>query len=141
MHFALGNVHPTYSKVSENGAISFGSPQEEPPQSPGPSLLQDVGETFLVAPFWTDYSVGSVGFVKYETYSPDNAGREERLNLLGRFLVNRTSDLETFDASWMILVEWRNRLPSLMQGNVNTNTTVIMWRIYTRVHNTYMQGL
>lgn len=111
--------------MNENGAISFQSPQEEPPQSAGPSLLQDAGETFLVAPFWTDYSVASGGSVKYETYVSGNAGTEDRLNLVSRFLVNRTSDLEMFDASWMILAEWRNRPPSSMQENVNASLTVI----------------
>lgn len=103
--------------------MSFDSPQPGSPQSPGPSLLQDAGETFLVAPFWTDYmyTVGGGGLVRYEVYAPSNA--QEQLDMVSRFVVNRTGGLETFDASWMILAEWRDRLPSL-QGNMNTNLTV-----------------
>lgn len=115
--------------------ISFGSPLPGSPQSPGPSLLQDAGETFLVAPFWTDYTAGGGGLVRYEVYTPGNA--QERLDLVSRFVVNRTSGLETFDASWMILAEWRDRLPSL-QGNMNTNQTVSSIILYTRNLNVHI---
>ena len=103
-------------QVSENGAISFGSSRSMPPQSPGPSLLQDAGETLIVAPFWTDYAVGGGGSVKYEA-----GNAQERLDMFSRFVVNRTNYLEAFDASWMILVEWRDRLP---QGSTNTSLSV-----------------
>lgn len=105
------------SQVSENGAISFESPVSGPPQANGPSLFQDAQEVLLIAPFWTDHNLGLMGgMVRYETYEPDGPAREQRLNFVSEFLVNQTSDLEVFHASWMILAEWRD-----IRGNVNAN--------------------
>ncbi len=110
-------------QISENGAISFGSPLSTPPQTPGPSLLQDAAEIFLVAPFWTDYTLEAGGSVRYEVYSSPNSdtAQEDVLASISRFLVNRTSGLEVFDASWMMLVEWEDSQPFLTQANLNAN--------------------
>ena len=106
-------LFPT-TQVSENGALSFGIAYEDPPVTVGSSLLpSDAGDTLLVAPFWTDYNydLNAGGRVKYETYDMSNSGRIERMRQVTEFIVNRTTGLEEFDASWMILVEWRDRVP------------------------------
>lgn len=99
-------------QVSENGAISFESPVGDPPQTPGPSLLQDAMETFLIAPFWTDFNLGLLSGnseVWYEIYEPDNQQRSERIGTVGRFVVDKMSGLEAFNPTWMLLVEWRQQ--------------------------------
>lgn len=100
-------------QVSENGAISFESAVADPPQSPGPSLLQDAMEAFLVAPYWTDFNLGLLptggSDVRYETYTPDNQQRRERIETVSSFVADETSGLEAFNATWMLLVEWRQQ--------------------------------
>ncbi len=100
------------TQVSENGAVIFGTRLMNPPQTVGPSLLpMDAEESLLVSPFWTDYNYASGGTVRFETYDNTNPGRVERIRLVSEFIMNRTRDLEDFDASWMILVEWRDCVP------------------------------
>jgi hypothetical protein len=104
--------------VSENGIISFRREQASPPLLPGPSLLQDAGETFLVAPFWADFDGGS-GSVRFEVYESSTA--QGRLDVVSDFVLNRTSDIETFNPTWVLLAEWRDRLPL---GTMNTSLSV-----------------
>ena len=84
----------------------------DPPQSLEPSLLQDAMETFLIAPFWTDFNLGlqsSDTAVRYEIYEPDNQQRIERIETVSSFVVAETSGLEAFNATWMLLVEWKQQ--------------------------------
>ena len=109
--------------MSENGAISFGSEFSAPPQTPGPSLSRDAGETLLVAPLWTDYAFqagNGNNYVRYEMYTAEIADGRERLAIVSRFLVNRTS-LNAFDPAWMILVHWNERLPFLSGSDQSAN--------------------
>ena len=108
--------------MSENGAISFGSEFSAPPQTPGSSLSRDAGETLLVAPLWTDYAFqagNGNNYVRYEMYTVETADGRERLGIVSRFLVNRTSD--AFNPAWMILVHWNERLPFLSGSDQSAN--------------------
>ena len=75
-------------------------PLHLPPQLTGPSLLQDAGEVFAIAPFWADNNL-NMGTVRYEIYELGLADAEERLDRASQFV----NSME-FKGNWMLLVEW-----------------------------------
>ena len=92
-----------------------------PPQVTGASLYQDANQTLLIAPFWTDHDLSAGGMVRYEVYEPDGLERTQRLELVSEVVVNRTEELDRFDARWMLLAEWRDCQP---HGNTDPGSLV-----------------
>lgn len=80
----------------------------------------------LIAPFWADHDLGRGGEVRFELYEPDDPEREQRLSSVSEFVVNRTSGLETFNASWMMLVEWSNCRANAI--NINEQVNIQIYR-------------
>ncbi len=103
--------------MSENGVISFDTALPTPPQTPGPSLYQDAGDTFLIAPYWADNDISESGGVHYEVYEQNHADQVERFDLVGSFIANNTVSSEAFEGSWMILVGWEDCPPNIEAGS------------------------
>lgn len=87
----------------------------------GPSLSQDAGEVFAIAPFWVDNDF-NLSRISYEIYEQGSSDSEERLDSVGQFVTNST-EVDDFEGKWMLLVEWRDCHPVVLQGQVNTIPT------------------
>ncbi len=109
--------------MSENGVISLDTALPTPPRTPGPSLYQDAGDTFLIAPYWADVRNGESTDIFYEVYRRNisNSYAEEIFNLVGRFITNSTGSSEAFEGSWMIAAAWSDCLP-----NFELDTSVVI---------------
>ncbi len=84
--------------MSEDGVISFDTALPTPPQTPGPSLYQDAGDTFLIAPYWADINnTAATNIFYYTLYRRNHTDTEEDFNLVDRFVMSRTGSSDAFD--------------------------------------------
>lgn len=65
----------------------------------------------VIAPFWSNNDIRRAGRIRYEVYdSRTSTASMDVLNRISDMIVNRTG--ESFQGTWMLLVEWENCHPS-----------------------------
>jgi hypothetical protein len=80
------------------------------PQTSGNSF-PDERTAHVIAPFWSNNDIRMAGRVRYEVYdSRTSAASMNVLNRISDTIANRTG--ESFQGTWMLLVEWEDCHPS-----------------------------
>ena len=90
--------------------ISFDQEFAEPPQSPGSDFSTVPDDTPIIAPFWSDNDIRMSGQVRYEVYEAGTLTQiDSELSEVSQFIANETKG--EFNATWMLLAEWRDCHP------------------------------
>ena len=93
-------------QISVNGIISFGNEVRSSPQTSGNSFPAD---SRVMAPFWSNNDIRTAGEVRYEIHNLATSGSASLLSRVSEAIANQTG--EEFQATWMLVVEWRDCHP------------------------------
>ena len=92
-------------QVGTNGIISFGLPFYLSSAVLFPGSFSDVTNTYVVAPFWSDVDIRSVGEIFYEVHSTGDSTRsDDLLASVSEFITNQTGN--QFSGLWMLVAQW-----------------------------------
>ena len=96
------------TQVSENGVFSFESPWRfsHPDRFPGTDF--NVGQTHVVAPFWSDADIRKEGTVRYLaiTDNSDAAAVEIFNEVAARVRDELNPPNGRFNPTWMLVAQW-----------------------------------
>ncbi len=96
----------------DNGAVTLNDEFLEPPQESYDEFTAIAGlGIVIIAPYWSDNDLrvdGTVNYAIYESSNP-NPAATTKIAEIASIITNVT--VATFNADWMLLVEWRGVRP------------------------------
>ena len=95
-YHSISHAFPSCSQVITNGYLSLGSRYIDftPRRFPA--------DDFIIAPFWSDVDIRSVGDISYEIHTSSTAA----MSLVSTFISQRQQI--DFTGTWMLIAYWNN---------------------------------
>lgn len=102
-------------QVSTNGLISFGEGSSNADPELFPTSTPDVFWSYIIAPFWADFSTTTGGLVSWEIH---NTSLSSDLIAQVNQLIQVEYGDEDFSGTWMMVGFWED-IPSSTQQSVS----------------------